>query len=344
MATADYLSSADLLAVARGGGINEDVMQQIWDISKIPLPFTDLIGSDTHMNEYTSWLEDSLAAPNVANAAVDGADVTAWNNAPPGPRVGNHSQISIKSVSVTERASNSSAIGGNALAYQIMQRQQELRRDIEAIMLTGQASLADNGDTIAGLSGGLASWIKTHYSVGATGAIGGYSTSTGLTVTPTIGTARAGSETTLRDLLQAVYQDGGNTTVLMSNPSVIRRFSEYLFTATARVATMMTDVGQAKTMSVAKGAVQEFVSDFGVVVELNANRLQPLRDATHAYMYLLDPGYLDLSFLKGVNVEPLAKTGTADKRLMSGDWTLKVRNEKAQGLYADINPASAWVA
>lgn len=46
------LDSADLKAVTKGGLIREDVMNKIWDISKIPLPFTDLIGSDTTNNEY----------------------------------------------------------------------------------------------------------------------------------------------------------------------------------------------------------------------------------------------------------------------------------------------------
>lgn len=344
MPTADYLSSADLKIVAYGGAINEDVMQQIWDISKIPLPLTDMIGSSTHSNEYTSWVEDSLAAPNVANAAVDGADIAAWNNDPPGPRVGNHSQISIKAVSVTSRAQNSDAIGGNALSYQLMMRQQELMRDMEAIMLTDQASVADNGDDVAGIAGALGSWIKTNYDLGATGVIGGYNTGTGLTVAVTHGTPAAGSETALRDLLQSVYTQGGNTTILMSTPALIRGLSEYLFTSTARVATMTTDVGQAKSASVAKGAVNVFVSDFGVVVELVANRLQPIVSATNHTLWALDPQYLEKSYLKGVSVEPLAKVGTADKRMMSADWTLKVLNEKAQGAYFDINPALAWVA
>ena len=46
------LDSADLKAVGRGGLIREDVMSQIWDISKIPLPFTDMIGSETSKNAY----------------------------------------------------------------------------------------------------------------------------------------------------------------------------------------------------------------------------------------------------------------------------------------------------
>lgn len=344
MATTDYLSSADLNAVARGGVVNESVMQKIWDISKIPLPFTDMIGTASHTNSYTSWVQDALQAQDLANAVVDGADQSTYINIPPAPRVGNHSQISTKAVAVSERAQSVSSIGGNALAYQLMMRQQELHRDVEGIMLTGQASVADNGDTVAGKSGGLSSWLTTNISLGATGTAGGYNTGTGLTVAPAPGTKRAGSEELLRDLLQSCWEQGGNPTSVMSVPAVIRGMSEYFFTSTARIATLMSDTGQSKTAQTAKGSVNVFVSDFGVTVEMTANRLQPVESAGQATLYILDPSLIEISYLKGYHVSPLAKDGLADKRLMSVDWTLKVLNEKGLGAMFAVDTAAAWVA
>jgi len=344
MATSDYLSSADLKAVATGGVINESVMQKIWDISKIPLPFTDAIGTGTHDNELTTWAQDALQAVDMANAAVDGQDMGTPDNVAPAARVGNHSQISFKYVAVSQRAQNSSAIGGNALSYQLMMRQQELRRDIEAIMLGNQASVADDGNTTAGKAGTLGSWIKTNVSVGATGSAGGYNTGTGLTVAATPGTKRAGSEAILRDLLQGVWEKGGNPTMLMSVPAVMRKLSSYMFTSTAQVATLTSDTGQERTASVAKGSVNVFVTDFGVTVEMVANRLQQVTATGIATMYILDPSLLELSYLEGVNVKPLAKTGLADKRQMSADWTLKVLNEEGLGAYFALDTALAWTA
>lgn len=344
MATSDYLSSADLNAVASGGAVREDVMSKIWEIDNIPLPFTDMIGSGTHSNSYASWMQDTLQAQNTSNALVDGQDVSSWNNNPPGPRVGNHSQISAKAVSVSKRANNVDSIGGQELAYQLSQRQKELKRDIEGIMLTGQASVADNGDTVAGKSGGLASWLVTNTSFGDTGSAGGFNPDAGLTVAPTHGTKRAGSETTLRNLLQSVYQNGGNPTTLMSVPAVIRGFSEYLFTSSARVATLMSDVGQTPNAKKAIGSVNVFVSDFGITVDLVANRLQPVEIAGESDMFILDPGLLEISYLEGVHVTELATTGLAEKRLMSADWTLKVLNEKGLGGYFDLDTSAAWVA
>lgn len=344
MATSDYLSSADLKAVGKDGVVNESLMAKIWDISNIPLVFTDIIGTSSHDNEYTSWVQDSLAAPNLSNAAVDGVDSATNNNAAPSARVGNHSQISTKNVSVTSRAQSSSTVGGDALAYQLSQRQIELKRDVEAIMLTGQASVADDGDTVAGKSGGLASWLETNVDFGANAVVGGYNVSTGLTEAPTYGAARAPSEAVLRDLLQAVYTEGGDPTILMSTPTVVRKMSNHFLTTTAKVATIMSDAGTAATGMTAKGAVNVFASDFGITVEIVANRLQPVEATNKAAIYIIDPNLIEISYLKGVSVEPLAKTGLADKRLMSVDWTLKVLNEKGLGGYFDIDTTATWTA
>lgn len=346
MATADQWSSADLKAIEDGGLIREDVMNQIWDISNVPLPLTDMISSDTTGNSYAEWTTDKLAAPNINNAAVDGQDIT-QNDAKGGARVGNQCQNTVKGVSVTERAQSSDVIGrADELAYQIMERQKELRRDREAIYLTQQASVADDGATVAGRLGALGAWLTTNVSRGAGGANGGFSS--GVVSAPTVGTPRALSETMIRDIAESVWMQGGDPTTLMTTPAVIRKLSEYMFTASARIATMMSDVGQDRSSKVAQGSVSVFVTDFGVTLEMVANRMQQHvstgAGANRDNVYIIDPQYLRECFIRGYEVQPLAKTGLADKRLMSADGTLKVLNEAAHGVIADIDWELAVVA
>ena len=61
MAVSNYHSSVDLKNVDFEGVIHEDVLDQIWNISHIPLPLTDAIGSGDADNTYYSWVEDELA-------------------------------------------------------------------------------------------------------------------------------------------------------------------------------------------------------------------------------------------------------------------------------------------
>ena len=345
MATADYWSSADLKALPFGGYVNEDVMQQIIDISRIPLPFTDMISSDGVKNSYTEWPKDKLADPNLGNSAVDGEDA-AQNDATGGTRVGNHCQISKKVVEVTSRARNSDVIGtSDEFSKQLMRSTQELRRDVEAISLTNQTSQADNGDDTPGLVGGFNAWLVTNTDRGTNGADGGFAN--GVVTGATLGTVRALSEAAIRDVCQSVYEQGGNHSVLMARPQVIRRISEYMFTDTARIGIQQTETGKAGA-STAVGSVKIFITDFDVELTMKANRLMPAMDAPTTTLndsvYIFDPAYWRHGYLYNYKTEPLAKAGLADRSQVSVDWTLKCLAEESAGVVADIDATAAMVA
>ncbi|RKZ06990.1 hypothetical protein DRQ25_12630, partial [Candidatus Fermentibacteria bacterium] len=192
------LDGYNLKSALVNGLINEDVMQKIWDISKIPLPLTDAIGTDSHKNEYYEWTQDSLAAPAIDNKVIDGDDID-QDDTNLGVRVGNHSQTSVKEVKVSTRAIESDTIGrANELSYQVMMRQQELKRDLEASMLSNNASITGT-DAVAGQAGGLNAWLETNVAEPATpGTIGGFNTGTGIVDAYVAGTAEALTETKIR--------------------------------------------------------------------------------------------------------------------------------------------------
>ncbi len=338
------LDSADLKGAADGGLINEDVMQAIWDISDIPLPFTDMMSSDNVKNSYTEWTQDVLQAVDVNNAKVDGQDLNGTDTNI-GLRVGNHAQISTKMVQVSTRARESDTIGrSDELSYQVMMRQRELRRDVEAIMTGQQPSQPDDGIAQAGLSAGFGAWLTTNVFRGVGGANGGYgATSPNIVDAPNVGTGEALSETNVRDIAQSVYMEGGNVTKLMMTPVMKRKFSEFMYTGQAKIAVLDSDVGQASDMATAKGAVDVFVSDFAIL-ELIPNRLQQQTGVNLSNAYFIDPEYVRQGFLHGYRVEPQAKTGLSDKRQMIVDWTLKVLTEKAHGVIADIDETTDVIA
>jgi hypothetical protein len=337
------LNAPALEAAVYGGVIREDVMEKIWDISKIPLPFTDACSKGTHSNRRVEFVTDKLAAPVTSNAVVEGADIT-QNNTAIGTRLGNYTQIAVKAVQITTTAEASNGIGGmNSLSYQLMMRQQELRRDVEAQMMSHQASVAGDASSAAGISAGIGAQLKTNVKVGATGSVGGFNTSTGLFVAPTPGTKRALSEALIRDVLQDIYVAGGNTAMLMARPPVIRLMSTYMFGTTAKVATLQTATSGAAAQT-AIGSVNVFVTDFGQVVKMVDNRLQAVDTTATSSMYFLDPTHLRQSFMRGYQTDPLGKTGLTDKRMMSCEYSLLVLNEVSQGAILAIDEALAMVA
>lgn len=328
----------DLAAAAYGGLVNEDVMQKIFDISNITLPLSDRIGTDSHKNAFCEWTTDALQAVDTSNAYVDSAPTTGIADENLGSRKGNHTQTSVKVVKVGSIAQSSDTIGfADALAYQIMQRQKELRRDVEATMLTNQASVKETTGT-AGVSAGLGAWIKDNGSDNGSTA-GGWNSSTGIVDARTSGgdaTDVVMTEAMVRDAIKDVYIDGGESTVFMTTPSLVEQFSIFLFSSGARIAALQSDVREKTSGVTATAAVKLFVSDFGTV-EIVANRLQQVEGTTTCVnAFVLDPSMLRLSYMDGYKTEPLAKTGLFDQYQMRVSWSLKVLNEDAQAIIADI--------
>ncbi len=340
------LDAADLAAVDFQGLINEDVMNAIWDISNVPLPFTDSIGSDGTHNDFAEWTKDKLQDVDITNATVDGADA-GTDDSNTGERVGNRHQFPDKVVRVSTKARSSGTIGfSDTLAYQVMMRQREIRRDVEAIVLENQASVADDGDAQPGLLGGFPSWLVTNTSRGAGGADGGFNA--GTVDAPTPGAARALTETLVRDIAQSVWEQGGDPSRLMSVPGVIRELSSFMFTSSARIATLQRDTQSSTSAAMAMGSVNVFLTDFNVTLEFMPNRLQQTHvDAVAtqvADVFIYDTSMVMLGFMRGYQVDDLGRTGTADNRQMTAIVTLKVLNEAAHGVVADIDPTLAVVA
>jgi hypothetical protein len=340
----------NLKSIETGGVINEDVMQKIFDISKIPLPFTDLVGSTRHKNERFDWVLDELNAPDLTNQRVDGQDAGDLV-AITGGRVGNHSQIVDKVIAVSYRADASDTIGrAKELAYRLTRANQEIRRDVEAIALFNQASVPGT-DAVAGVTGGLPTWIETSVrnadGTDGTATAGGYNYSTGLTEECTPGMAAALSFQGIKDCMMDVYMEGGEPSVFMSTPAVISKLSTYLFDNEARVANLVSDQGAPATKkATALSSVNVIVTDFGTL-KLVPNRLMPdsVGDGTGSHFaFLLDPEYVSLSYLEGYRTDTLAKTGLAEKRQISADWGLRVHTERAHGMIVGIDSDQEAVA
>ncbi len=348
------LDSADLKAVVLDGLIGEDVMSQIMDISDIPLPLTSRIGSGSHDNSFAEWTLDRLADVDLTNAVVDGDDAGADESAS-GIRMGNHSQISAKTLRVSTRAQDSGTLGfAQALAYQILMRSSEARRDVEAIMMSVQASVADDGALVPGKSAGLGAYIvgtdifgnATGSAVrGALGADGGWldTETDGLIAIPTAGTTVALAVSNIQDVAESIWTLGGDPSVIMLRPVLARALSTHLFTSSAQIATLTRDRGEMGAAQ-AQMSVNILITDFGVTMDIVPNRLQQVAFTDNDNVYILDPSQIMISFLTGWNTAPLARTGTADNRQVSADWMLKVLNWESQGVVADVDPAAAVLA
>lgn len=360
---ANQLDAVDLAGVAVGGVIHEDVMDRINDVSPVDRPFCDMIESGASSNNQKEWVREALESANKDNARVDGSSSAGLNDTVTGERLSNYHQIMSKTVRVSDRGRNSNEIGNSdALVKQLMKRQQALRRDEEAALVSGNAAVAGDGSSVAGKLAGLGAWIGTGQSAtnsdrGATGSDpvlsgnpGGYPTTAA-----GAGTKRALSESTIKDMMRESFVNGGNPSVAMSTPAVIEVLSDYLFTSSARVATLQSDASQSNRTDngtsggrsgggvVAQGSVNILVTNFGTL-ELVPNRFQGDSSSGAADLFLVDPDLWERSYLQGYETKELARDGLGENREISVDVTLCSLNEEGNAVVADIDYALAATA
>lgn len=322
-----------------GDNVREDLTDVIYNISPTEVPFQANSGRGNADQTLHEWQIDELDVVDTANAAIDGADFGA-DNSDPAQRIGNFAQISIKYIAVSRRANIVNKAGRRSeLAYQIAKRGKELRRDVEAISTQNQAALAGNSTT-ASLTGSLGAWIRTTTDRGAGGTDPALSGGTfgQPTTAAGDGTVRALSEGGILALLRDAYIEGGNPNMMMCGPTVKQRFSNYMFTANARIATQRQDQGPVNRGGISVvGAVDVYVSDF-TVIDVVPNRFQRERD-----FWILDSEYWEFCYLDGYKTETISKIGDAERRHILVDWCLASHQEAASAVFADVDETTAMV-
>jgi len=272
-----------------------------------PLPF----GS----RNIKEWQTDALAAAVATNQVLEGDDATT-DSATATVRLSNTCEISDKVPRVTgTQLAVVSAGRKDELAYQIVKRAQELRRDMESSLTANKAEVTGNS-TLARDSGGLGSWVETNDVFGTGGASG----TVGNTAR-TDGTQRAFTETQLKAVIKLCWDAGGDPDCVM-----VGSFNKQVMSTFTGNATRFKSAEDKALVA----AIDIYQSDFGDL-EVVPNRFMRARDA-----YLLQKNMWAVAFLRPVHMVNLAKTGDSERRQLLVEFCLESRNEKASGLVADL--------
>ena len=300
-------------------GIRESLSDIISSISPEEVPFQSNVGSENVSNTYFEWQTDSLAATSTT-AQIDGDDVGSFDSTSATTRVGNYTHILRRTTIVADNLSAQDLAGRNdELSYQLAKRGKELKRDIEAVLTDNNAQVAGNSST-ARETGGLGAWIGTNqvdnHATGQADADG--------TSARSDGTQVAFTEAMLKDAMQSAFSAGGQPSILMVGPHNKTVVSGFAGIAAQRY------MAPSDSPTTIVGAADVYMSDFGSL-SVVANRFQRDRDA-----FCLDPEYASVCYLRPIQQVELAKTGDAEKRMVLAEFGLKVLNEAAHAIVADL--------
>lgn len=305
-------------------GNREDLSDVIYNISPEETPFMSGAGRGKAKATFHEWQVDSLAAAVSTNQVIEGDEAT-FSTPSATTRLGNRLQISRKTLILSDTQEVIDKAGRKSEeAYQLAKRSAELKLDMEKQALENIASVSGDSTT-ARVTAGLGAFVKTNDSFGAGGASPVYTSEP--TAARTDGTQRAFTETLLKTVIQSVWSAGGNPKVLMVGP-----FNKTEFSAFAGIADRVYNINSPK-MAATIGAVSVYVSDFGTL-DVVPNRHQRERDA-----WILDFDFVSFVYLRPFKKVSLAKTGDAEKKMLIVEWGLKVHNEAALGLVADLDVA-----
>jgi predicted HicB family RNase H-like nuclease len=297
-------------------GQREDLSEEISMISPEETPvLSDGRTVNKPKARYFEWQTDALDSPDDTNAQLEGDNI-AMDAITPTARVGNYQQISRKTASVTgsEEAVNKAGRKSD-LAREIGKKLKALKTDVDKIMCGVQGQVAGNATT-ARKSRALESWIATNSNRGTGGA-----DAASATAAPTDGTQRAFTETILKDTLQTCYNSGAKPTNLYLGAFNRRVASGFAGRSTIRQAT-----GKAEVYA----TVDVYVSDFGTI------HIKPSRHIRSRTGLLLNPEFYGVADLRKTFSKTKGIVGDAIEKFIIREWGLKVHNEAAHAVIADL--------
>lgn len=311
--TDTFLTSASV-------GNRESLHDKIWMLDTAEFPLLSAIGSGTAKATNEEWQTDTLGSASSTNYHLEGDDST--NVAiVPSVRVGNRRQIFKKvfqisaTQEVVDKAGRDSEIG-----YQTAKQGKQIKKDLETTLGLNQASIAETGAT-QGKLGGIPTWLTSNVSRGTGGASGGFTG--GVTTVATDGTQRAMTETMLNSVIKSAWDNGGSPALVYMGS-----FNKQVASGFTGIATQFQEAkGKVATIV---GAADRYVSDFGTMTMV-AGRHARTRDAL-----VIDPEMASVLWLRKFKREELAKTGDARKFHVVGECTLKINNQAAHGIVADL--------
>lgn len=156
--------------------------------------------------------------------------------------------------------------------------------------------------------------------MGATGSFPDPETNTA----PVAGTPRAWTEALLADMAQDSYTAGAGMSLVL----YVRPADKVITSTFTGNATRQQDVAQNKGKLVA--AYDVYVSDFSTI------KVVPERYCDAA-AYLIDHDHVSLATLDPLSRSPLAKTGDAEKMLITWEYALKMDNPDAHSVARDLS-------
>lgn len=303
-------------------GNREDLSDVIYNISPTDTPFMGNVAATKATATKHEWQTDTLASA-AANAQLEGDDFT-YGAVTATVRENNYCQISYKTTVVSKTQDAVSKAGrSKEMAYQLMKRAKELRRDMEFTFLNNQTPVISSlSSSTARALISVNSWYTTNTQRGASGASATGASTGAPTTGATDGTQRVLTEALVKTAVQQCWTAGGEPDLILSGA-----FNKQVISSFAGNVTRTDNTSEDKKLAT---AIDIYVSDFG------SHRIVADRFSRDRDLHVLSTDLWAVATLRPMATQDIAPTGDATKGAIVVEYTLESRNEKGSAIVADL--------
>tara|TARA_X000001382_G_scaffold127375_2_gene115160 strand:- start:7679 stop:8695 length:1017 start_codon:yes stop_codon:yes gene_type:complete len=286
---------------------------------------------------FAEWTVDKLADPGTTGIA-EGADVTTFTDKfAERARLGNYVQKFRRDYMVSDLQEVVDSVGPAKVAQAESKAIRELKRDVEATILSSNDRSVENGaGTSYGLRG-LGKWLADGTTIAGTPA-----DIPAAYATPTLNNcdiaAATYTETELNTQLSSIFRQTGQSSnmMLVADTSLRRDISDFARTTTAAGADTLRQVNMDQGQSTIKLSVDLYQSDHGVVSVVNMNPATAPATVesgatTHKDGYIINPDYVGIHDLIPMGSTRLPNLGGGERGFVDCALTLGVYHPAAHG-------------
>lgn len=290
----------------------------ISNLSPTETPFVSMTGKESISQTLFQWQTDALEAVDLNNAVPEGSP--AEDKARKSTTVLNNvTQILRKVVKVSDTANALANYGrGKELQYQMEKAGKEIKRDLEAILLTNVAKDEGTGPGKGGAGGAR----KTAGFKGLVAAKNAIDPDTKAVVHKE--TAAKLTEAELFDLTYNLYLSGSKANIIMFHPTHAKFFASLMETSAQGQNRMKMFDGPETRFN---HYVSSIVDPLGCEFKLIPNRWMPVDS-----VYFFTPSDWTQMVLRAPERTKLAKDGSYEKWMIEMEVGLRHRNPFASGI------------
>ena len=282
---------------------------------------------------FVEWTVDKLSDPTTGGIS-EGADVTAFTDQFAGrARLGNYVQKFRRDYMVSDLQDAVESVGPAKIAQAEAKAIRELKRDVEATLVSDNDRSVENGAGTPYKLRGLGDWID---SAGPAEVPADYRTPSG----SINANGTAITETELNEMIRSIYNEIGSTQnlTLIADTKLRTQISDYArFAGTAgNLGTpaggeAIRNVNYNGDSSTIKLSVDLYQSDFGTVSIINSNPDCSPAGTAQDRGYLINPEFYGIHELIGMGSSRLPNLGGGERGYVDCSLTLGMYHPAAHG-------------